>query len=153
MIPPPVLWGQGVGHEISICHVERSETSHHTRNDFNESAKTIEDLLDSILEEQFQDNPDSQQTNILLLLKARLQAMPEIIEQIRANATDYARKAIDEGNEEALMLAIETADLEMVSELRIFHDISIQLAQYLSPEQQQQIADAKEVIINYKRCN
>lgn len=125
----------------------------YSRNDFNEMAKTIEDLLDRVLEEQFQDNPDSQQTNILLLLKARLQAMPEIIEQIRANATDYARKAIDEGNEEALMLAIETADLEMVSELRIFHDISIQLAQYLSPEQQQQIADAKEVIINYYQNN
>ena len=44
----------------------------YSRNDFNESAKTIEDLLDSVLEEQFQNNPDSQQTNILLLLKARL---------------------------------------------------------------------------------
>lgn len=125
----------------------------YTRNDFNESVKTIEDLLDSVLEEQFQNNPDSQQTNILLLLKARLQAMPEIIEQIRTNATDYTRKAIDEGNEEALLLAIKTADLEIASELRIFHDISIQLAQYLSPEQQQQIANAKEVIINYYQNN
>ncbi|MDE7173004.1 MAG: hypothetical protein K2N70_01505, partial [Helicobacter sp.] len=94
----------------------------YSRNDFNESAKTIEDLLDSVLEEQFQNSPDSQQTNILLLLKARLQAMPEIIEQIRTNATDYTRKAINEGSEEALMLAIETADLEIASELRIFHD-------------------------------
>lgn len=125
----------------------------YSRNDFNESAKTIEDLLDSVLEEQFQNNPDSQQTNILLLLKARLQAMPEIIEQIRTNATDYTRKAIDEGNEEALLLAIKTADLEIASELRIFHDISIQLEQYLSPEQQQQIANAKEVIINYYQNN
>ena len=125
----------------------------YSRNDFNESAKTIEDLLDSVLEEQFQNNPDSQQTNILLLLKARLQAMPEIIEQIRTNATDYTRKVIDEGNEEALLLAIKTADLEIASELRIFHDISIQLEQYLSPEQQQQIANAKEVIINYYQNN
>ncbi|MDE7217344.1 MAG: hypothetical protein K2N20_04550, partial [Helicobacter sp.] len=61
--------------------------------------------------------------------------------------------AINEGSEEALMLAIETADLEIASELRIFHDISIQLAQYLSPEQQQQIANAKEVIINYYQNN
>ena len=79
--------------------------------------------------------------------------MPEIIEQIRTNATDYTRKAIDEGSEEALLLAIKTADSEIASELRIFHDISIQLAQYLSPEQQQQSANAKEVIINYYQNN
>ncbi|MBD5167112.1 MAG: hypothetical protein HDT12_04970 [Helicobacter sp.] len=144
--------------QISVFHSPSNveiyfEDYGYTRNDFNESAKTIEDLLDSVLEEQFQNNPDSQQTNILLLLKARLQAMPEIIEQIRANATDYTRKAIDEGNEEALLLAIYTADLEIASELSIFHDISIQLAQYLSPEQQQQIANAKEVIINYYQNN
>lgn len=144
--------------QISVFHSPSNveiyfEDYGYTRNDFNESAKTIEDLLDSVLEEQFQNNPDSQQTNILLLLKARLQAMPEIIEQIRANATDYTRKAIDEGNEEALLLAIYTADLEIASELSIFHDISIQLEQYLSPEQQQQIANAKEVIINYYQNN
>lgn len=51
------------------------------------------------------------------------------------------------------MLAVHTADLEIVSELRIFHDISIQLAQYLSPEQQQQIANAKDVLINYYQNN
>ncbi|MDE7255910.1 MAG: hypothetical protein K2N54_07020 [Helicobacter sp.] len=79
--------------------------------------------------------------------------MPEIIEQIRANATDYTRKAINEGNEEALELALYTADLEMVSELRIFHDIGVKLKQYLSPEQQQQIANAEETIINYYQNN
>ncbi len=51
------------------------------------------------------------------------------------------------------MLAVHTADLEIVSELRIFHDISIQLAQYLSPEQQKQIANAKDVLINYYQNN
>ncbi len=110
-------------------------------------------MLDRVLEEQFQKDPDSQETNILLLLKAKVQAMPEIIEQIRANATDYTRKAIDEGNEEALELALYTADLEIASELRIFHDIGVKLKQYLSPEQQQQIANADETIINYYQNN
>ena len=144
--------------QISVFHsVDGKKVSFddngYTRSDFDKSTKTIEDLLDKVLEEQFQNNPDSQQTNILLLLKAKLQAMPEMIEQIRNNATNYTRRAIEEGNEEALMLAVHTADLEIASELRIFHDISIQLAQYLSPEQQQQIANAKDVLINYYQNN
>ncbi len=143
--------------QISVFHSPTGEISivdkGYSRSDFDIAANTIEKMLDRVLEEQFQKDPDSQETNILLLLKAKVQAMPEIIEQIRANATDYTRKAIDEGNEEALELALYTADLEIASELRIFHDIGVKLKQYLSPEQQQQIANADETIINYYQNN
>lgn len=143
--------------QISVFHSPNGEISivdkGYSRSDFDIAANAIEKMLDRVLEEQFQKDPDSQETNILLLLKAKLQAMPEIIEQIRANATDYARKAMNEGNEEALEVALYTADLEMVSELRTFHDIGVKLKQYLSPEQQQQIANAEETIINYYQNN
>ena len=143
--------------QISVFHSPTGEISiidkGYSRSDFNIAANTIEKMLDRVLEEQFQKDPNSKETNILLLLKAKVQAMPEIIEQIRANATDYTRKAIDEGNEEALELALYTADLEIASELRIFHDIGVKLKQYLSPEQQQQIANAEETIINYYQNN
>ena len=73
--------------------------------------------------EQFEQNPDSKETNVLLLLKAKLQAMPEIIEQIRGNAIDYTRMAIEQNNEKAFALAIYVADFEITNELQIFHDI------------------------------
>lgn len=125
----------------------------YSRSDFNTAAQTIEKMLDNVLKEQFKQDPDSKETNVLLLLKAKLQAMPEIIEQIRGNAVDYTRKAIEQNNEKAFALAIYTADLEVTSELQIFHDIGVRLRQYLSPEQQEQFAELEDVIVNYYQNN
>lgn len=125
----------------------------YSRSDFNTAAQTIEKMLDNVLKEQFEQDPDSKETNVLLLLKAKLQAMPEIIEQIRGNAVDYTRKAIEQNNEKAFALGIYTADLEVTSELQIFHDIGVRLRQYLSPEQQEQFAELEDVIVNYYQNN
>lgn len=125
----------------------------YSRSDFNTAAQTIEKMLDNVLKEQFKQDPDSKETNVLLLLKAKLQAMPEIIEQIRGNAVDYTRKAIEQNNEKAFASAIYTADLEVTSELQIFHDIGVRLRQYLSPEQQEQFAELEDVIVNYYQNN
>lgn len=125
----------------------------YSRSDFNTAAQTIEKMLDNVLKEQFEQDPDSKETNVLLLLKAKLQAMPEIIEQIRGNAVDYTRKAIEQNNEKAFASAIYTADLEVTSELQIFHDIGVRLRQYLSPEQQEQFAELEDVIVNYYQNN
>lgn len=125
----------------------------YSRSDFNTAAQTIEKMLDNVLKEQFEQDPVSKETNVLLLLKAKLQAMPEIIEQIRGNAIDYTRKAIEQDNDIAFALAIYAADSEVTSELQIFHDIGVRLRQYLSPEQQEQFADLEDVIVNYYQNN
>lgn len=125
----------------------------YSRSDFNTAAQTIENMLDNVLKEQFEQDPDSKETNVLLLLKAKLRAMPEIIEQIRGNAVDYTRKAIEQDIGEAFASAIYTADSEVASELQIFHDIGVRLRQYLSPEQQEQFAELEDVIVNYYQNN
>ena len=125
----------------------------YSHKDFNTATETIENMLDSVLKEQFEQDPDSRETNVLLLLKAKLRAMPEIFEQIRSNAVDYTRKAIEQNNEKAFSLAILTADIEIANELQIFHDIGVRLRQYLSPEQQEQFAELEDVIINYYQNN
>lgn len=125
----------------------------YSRSDFNAAMQTIEKMLDNVLKEQFKQDSDSKETNVLLLLKAKLQAMPEIIEQIRGNAIDYTRKAIEQNNEKAFAFAIYVADFEITSELQVFHDIGVRLKQYLSPEQQEQFAELEDVIVNYYQNN
>ncbi len=125
----------------------------YSRADFDNAAQIIESMLDNVLKEQFEKDPDSKETSVLLLLKAKLQAMPEIIEQIRDNAIDFTRKSIEQDNEKAFKLALYTADSEVASELQIFHDIGETIKQYLSPEQQEQFAELEDVIVNYYQNN
>ncbi|MDE6978430.1 MAG: hypothetical protein K2O85_02535, partial [Helicobacter sp.] len=65
--------------QISVFHSPTGEISivdkGYSRSDFDIAANTIEKMLDRVLEEQFQKDPDSQETNILLLLKAKVQAL------------------------------------------------------------------------------
>ena len=120
-----------------------NRTHQYTKNDFRNAINNIEKAVTQILEQEFEKDPTSHYTNMLILFKAQIQAIPEVWEQEKQQVLQLANQ--DESNKRTF---IEEYSAATRGELERLSRIAARIGN-VHPELKEQLNDSVRILYDY----
>ena len=118
-------------------------THQYTKDDFRNAISNIEKAVTQILEQEFEKDPTSDYTNMLILFKAQIQAIPEVWEQEQQHVLQLASQR--EINKRTL---IEEYGIATNGELERLSRIAARIGN-VHPELKEQLGDSVRILYDY----
>ena len=118
-------------------------THQYSKDDFRNAINNIEKAVTQILEQEFEKDPASDYANMLILFKAQVQAMPEVLEQINQQFSQLSKQnkihGHDSYSEYATAIEMELIRLDKIA-ARIGN---------VHPELKEQLSDSVRILYDY----
>ncbi len=120
-----------------------NKTHQYTKDDFHNAINNIEKSVTQVLEQEFEKDPTSDYTKILILFKAQIQAMPEVWKQEKQQVLQFAKQS--EYNKHTL---IDEYSMATEGELERLNRISARIGN-VHPELKEQLSDSVRILYDY----
>lgn len=145
------------------------EDKGYTKADFSNGIGVITNLLDRTLKQVFDkassEQADKKELGMLTLLKAKIEALPEILPKVRENVHTFLEEILHQKSNPYLSDAereikqrmfegsVAVAEENISYHLGKFHLVADAIQKYLSIDEQKQVNEALDKITNYYQNN
>nr|MDE6979634.1 hypothetical protein [Helicobacter sp.] len=120
-----------------------NRTHQYNKEDFKKSLDNIEQIITQVLEQEFEKDPTSDYTQILMLFKVEVQSIPDIFEREKQRIMQLGKE-----KDAHWALLNEEYDLTTSGEMYKLHEMVTRIGN-AHPEFQQQLDDSARIAFDY----